>query len=888
MKHHAYQKRRLALFRASCLTGLLLSMATLPANALVGGETATPGDYPWNAALVFANNPNTYHAQYCGAALIDPEWVVTAAHCAALGELSQTADDIEVLVGQPQLSSNEGQRIPVTQIVIHPAFNPLTYQADIALLKLAYPVTQATVSVAQPGTTLDAAGIMATLIGWGETYDPDNLPIAQEAPIPGKPDQLREVLLPIISNEVCAQHYDGVLYDGIIRREETLYPTMLCAGYPEGGKDSCWGDSGGPLVVQKPNGEWTLVGIVNINGDHNKGGFCAEPELETMYTRVSAFQYFIETTLANSAFELADGGFEYDINNPAWHQGSDHFDSVIVEDAPHTGRYHARFGGEQADTAFLEQFVLIPSEITTLSFWLQMPQASGTGNDKMQVRIDGELIFEVMDTEATDYTDYTPVSLDISEYADGKRHHLRFDSQISGNGLTHFLIDEVELSRPSAGILELIQPTTDSFNEEDEESISFEVSRTGGSQGEVSVILMSVGSAKGGGFDFVFEQGDNRLTWADGESGSKALNLTITDDAYFEIDETIAFELIYAVGGARIGPQYSASVNLSSDDTVIGLMDGGFELGSFIPFTLHHPVWHGNINSMIWEVTPRSGKYHLSLADNVIGFLVSKGKSYAEQNLIMPPGITTLSFWLKILTQSGQGHDVLQVQFDGNTLFEVTDAQVADYSDYAQVSVDVSAYADAQTHHLNLYSSFSNIGVTTFAIDDVTLSLLPPVLPQPQVSPGTPSCPNRGVIRRECVIEANRSVAHLIIKSTVYNLGLASNLLIQKGASLTGGLVSGYITNKGTLSDFEFRGGRIMGGILAGMIRNSSQVRGYFLNVNLAPNTRISGGILKGCITGDQNAPAFVDNVFIANGSHLSGVILGSNVVLGNNVTIEP
>ena len=39
--------------------------------------------------------------------------------------------------------------------------------------------------------------------------------------------------------------------------------SMICAGYPEGGKGACQGDSGGPLVCQNENGNNILTGIAS-------------------------------------------------------------------------------------------------------------------------------------------------------------------------------------------------------------------------------------------------------------------------------------------------------------------------------------------------------------------------------------------------------------------------------------------------------------------------------------------------------------------------------------------------------------------------------------------------------------------------------------------------
>ena len=245
---------------------------------IVGGvEVDPPGKYPFVVGLVSNAEPDTYQAQYCGGSLVALQWVLTAGHCVA----SSYHDDpweIDVLVGRHDLGNDqEGERIGVADIYLHPGYDDETLADDVALLRLerAATVGSAVALATAADAALFAPGVLATVAGWGSTL---GLP-------PGTPEypyELREVRLPIVSDGDCAAAYG----------EDFILPDMICAGDLQfGGVDSCYGDSGGPLFVGGPDG-YLLVGTVS-------GGFgCAEPGQPGLYARTATYAEWISTVLA--------------------------------------------------------------------------------------------------------------------------------------------------------------------------------------------------------------------------------------------------------------------------------------------------------------------------------------------------------------------------------------------------------------------------------------------------------------------------------------------------------------------------------------------------------------------------------------------------------------
>ncbi|MGB1250807.1 MAG: trypsin-like serine protease [Candidatus Promineifilaceae bacterium] len=238
-----------------------------------GKTPAQQGQQPWMVSLAERGQNNGYQAHICGASLISPQWVLTAAHCVE----DTTASELDLVINRHTLSSNAGERIPAAQIIVHSGYgnNSDGQDNDIALIKLARPSTQGQpiALITDATAQLDDAGAMARVTGWGRVPE-QNIEVT---------DVLHGVNVPMVSQQTCNAVYDG-----------QVTPDAICAGYANGGADSCQGDSGGPLIV--PNGNsWVQVGIVSWGGDLG----CGVAGQYGVYARLTEYDSWIQSKVGS-------------------------------------------------------------------------------------------------------------------------------------------------------------------------------------------------------------------------------------------------------------------------------------------------------------------------------------------------------------------------------------------------------------------------------------------------------------------------------------------------------------------------------------------------------------------------------------------------------------
>jgi trypsin len=277
---------------------LMLGMGS-SAHAIVGGNDAAPGEYPYVAHILIDRSFQ------CTGTLVTARHVVTAAHCSSLAPggianvpIGQPGQLIEVSIGAHETPTgsllggyeSDGEKHVARAVHVNPGWAGIgSVSHDAAIVELDTPSAKQPVKVASAAErSLWTAGTMATIAGVGVTEADGE-----------QPDVLQEARVPIVPDREAAAAYpylvDGV--DPVFGGFES--ETQVAAGFPRGGVDTCQGDSGGPLLVPGDT-------AMRLVGDTSYGAGCAEPGFPGVYGRLAdtTLRQWISSVAPNA---IADG-----------------------------------------------------------------------------------------------------------------------------------------------------------------------------------------------------------------------------------------------------------------------------------------------------------------------------------------------------------------------------------------------------------------------------------------------------------------------------------------------------------------------------------------------------------------------------------------------------
>ncbi|TKR76819.1 hypothetical protein L596_017899 [Steinernema carpocapsae] len=256
-----------------------------PDELIFGGSPAAAGQYPFFVSLV----QNGYWHN-CGASLISSRHVLTAGHCIwppeSFHRYAYQAENAFTQSYMARLGTNVvggGQTFRISGVRIHPYYNRVNLNNDVAIIVLATPVRFN--NLVQPIRLMRArAGPQAGMaIGLGYLrFDPRTRP-----PSTLSPNTLQQLPVTIDADWTC---------------QSSLFPiymraTTMCIKGNRAGPLP--GDSGSPVMVRRES-EWWQVGVCSF-GDYMAymkavNGMTIPP---TGYVRVANYCPFIAQVTRN-------------------------------------------------------------------------------------------------------------------------------------------------------------------------------------------------------------------------------------------------------------------------------------------------------------------------------------------------------------------------------------------------------------------------------------------------------------------------------------------------------------------------------------------------------------------------------------------------------------
>ncbi len=267
----------------------------LTTSRIISGSVTPPGSFPMAVQLATVS-PNTdaqgrHEEFYCGASVIAPHWLLTAAHCVVPpGDegkgMTIAASRLLARAGTVSRGGG-GMADAAVRVIPHEGYRSTNEGTinDVALIELkdAMDVPAAQLVSADLAKAVMTPGHNnATVVGWGVTkFNADQAS-----------DRLLQVDVDLIDPGFCGRAYPGM---------GPADASRFCAGKidacPADGQcpDSCQGDSGGPLFVH------TSLGLLQA-GVVSFGFECGRVGHPGVYSSVAYFESWIRRYVHEANF----------------------------------------------------------------------------------------------------------------------------------------------------------------------------------------------------------------------------------------------------------------------------------------------------------------------------------------------------------------------------------------------------------------------------------------------------------------------------------------------------------------------------------------------------------------------------------------------------------
>ncbi|PVU86815.1 hypothetical protein BB560_003915 [Smittium megazygosporum] len=249
---------------------------------IINGQAATLSEYPFIGQLYYSSDNKNFKFS-CTASLINPNWLVTAAHCIS-DQNGNTINPISYKVAVGRITLATGADLNnLIQVIQITTFGFKSSPAnDLALLKLANPISNVTPIKVYPYIITN--NLPLEVAGFGVTKSGSSVPS----------NILLKTSIGVSSSKNCSAYND--LWGN------NSGPQFCTESY--NGNDSCQGDSGGPIVAMV-NSKRVIAGVTSfgMNKDSNSNVDCGENVI-AYYTRVAYFLRSIAIVLGVSLESL--------------------------------------------------------------------------------------------------------------------------------------------------------------------------------------------------------------------------------------------------------------------------------------------------------------------------------------------------------------------------------------------------------------------------------------------------------------------------------------------------------------------------------------------------------------------------------------------------------